>query len=60
MGAIRNFIFTKKPHLVCIGGESREGSMIADDVKSVIAELVESEQFPTITVEIIDNELAKV
>ncbi|KAF5296511.1 hypothetical protein FQR65_LT01500 [Abscondita terminalis] len=58
--ALRNFIYTKKPHLICIGGESREALMIADDVKGVIAELVESDQFPTIHVEIVDNELAKV
>lgn len=58
--ALRNFINTKKPHVVCIGGESREALMIAEDVKEVVAELVESEQFPVINVEIIDNELAKV
>lgn len=34
--------------------------MIAEDIKAVIGELVESEQFPTLNVEIIDNELAKV
>lgn len=58
--ALKNFINTKKPHVVCIGGESREALMIAEDIKAVIADLVESEQFPTINVEIIDNELAKV
>ncbi|XP_045475975.1 transcription elongation factor SPT6-like [Harmonia axyridis] len=58
--AIRNFIMTKKPHVVCIGGESREALMIADDIKAVIADLVENEQFPTIKVEIIDNQLAKI
>lgn len=34
--------------------------MIAEDVKGIVADLVEAEQFPTIGVEIIDNELAKV
>lgn len=34
--------------------------MISEDLKAVINELVESEQFPQIKVEIIDNELAKV
>lgn len=58
--SLRNFILTKKPHVVAIGGESREALMIADDLKSVINDLVESEQFPAIKVEIIDNELAKV
>lgn len=34
--------------------------MIADDIRAVVTDLVESEQFPTIKVEIVDNELAKV
>lgn len=46
--------------MVCVGGESRETLMVVEDVKSVVADLVESEQFPSINVEIIDNELAKV
>ncbi|XP_015605093.1 transcription elongation factor SPT6 isoform X2 [Cephus cinctus] len=58
--AIRNFIATKKPHVVVIGGESREAMMIATDLKEVIATLVEDEQFPSIQVEICDNELAKI
>lgn len=58
--ALKNFILTKKPHVVAIGGESREALMIVDDLKAVINDLVENEQFPLIKVEIIDNELAKV
>ncbi|XP_060521956.1 transcription elongation factor SPT6 isoform X2 [Cylas formicarius] len=58
--ALRNFIYNKKPHVIAIGGESREALMIADDLKTIVNELVESEQFPTIKVEIVDNELAKV
>ncbi|XP_066246684.1 transcription elongation factor SPT6 [Euwallacea similis] len=58
--ALRNFIFTKKPHVIAIGGESRETLMIAEDLRGVVSELAESEQFPAIKVEIIDNELAKV
>ncbi|KAI4456284.1 transcription elongation factor spt6 [Holotrichia oblita] len=58
--AIKNFIFTKKPHVICIGGESREALMIAEDIKGIISDLVDSEQFPSIGIEIVDNELAKV
>ena len=58
--SIRSFIYTKKPHVVCIGGESREAVMISEDIKGIIADLVESDQFPMISVEIVDNELAKV
>ncbi|XP_050511669.1 transcription elongation factor SPT6 isoform X2 [Diabrotica virgifera virgifera] len=58
--ALKNFIFLKKPHVIAVGGESREALMIADDIRGVISELIESDQFPQIRVEIIDNELAKV
>ncbi|CAH1116319.1 unnamed protein product [Phaedon cochleariae] len=58
--AVKNFIYTKKPHVIAIGGESREALMIAEDIRGVINELVESDQFPQIKVEIIDNELSKV
>ncbi|XP_076670314.1 transcription elongation factor SPT6 isoform X2 [Andrena cerasifolii] len=58
--AIKNFIATKKPHVVVVSGESREALMIVADVKECIASLVEDEQFSSIQVEICDNELAKV
>ncbi|XP_076167976.1 transcription elongation factor SPT6 [Ptiloglossa arizonensis] len=58
--AIKNFIATKKPHLVVVSGESREALMIVSDLKECITNLIEDEQFPTIQVEICDNELAKV
>ncbi|XP_012145851.2 transcription elongation factor SPT6 isoform X1 [Megachile rotundata] len=58
--AVRNFIATKKPHVIVIGGESREAMMIAADIKECIANLTEEEQFPSIQVEICDNDLAKI
>nr|XP_018907506.1 PREDICTED: transcription elongation factor SPT6-like [Bemisia tabaci] len=58
--ALREFISTKKPHAICVGGESREALMIVADVKEIIANLVEDEQFPMIPVEIVDNELSKI
>lgn len=58
--ALKNFIGSKKPHVVVVGGESREAQMILQDIKVVVANLVEDDQFPSIHVEIIDNELAKV
>ncbi|XP_071876068.1 transcription elongation factor SPT6 isoform X1 [Bombus fervidus] len=57
---IKNFIATKKPHVVVVSGESREALMIVSDIKECIANLVKEEQFPTIQVEICDNELTKV
>lgn len=58
--ALRNFILTKKPHVICVGGESREALMVAADLKEIVAQLVEDDQFPQLAIEICDNELAKV
>ncbi|XP_043252749.1 transcription elongation factor SPT6-like isoform X2 [Colletes gigas] len=58
--AVKNFIATKKPHVVVVSGESREALMIVADLKECITNLVEDEQFPAIQVEICDNDLAKV
>lgn len=60
LSALRNFISQKRPHVVVIGGESREAHMIAEDLKTLVNELSTSEHFPVIAVEIVDNELAKV
>ncbi|KYN20637.1 Transcription elongation factor SPT6 [Trachymyrmex cornetzi] len=58
--ALKNFIATKKPHVIVVAGESREAMMIAADIKECITHLSEEEQFPNIQVEICDNELAKI
>jgi transcription elongation factor SPT6 len=56
---MRNFIATKKPHVICVGNESREALMVAADLREIVGQLVE-DQFPSISVEICDNELAKI
>lgn len=58
--ALRNFISTKRPHAIVIGGESRDAMMVAGDLREIVSNLVEDDQFPQIPVEIMDNELAKV
>ncbi|XP_039292182.1 transcription elongation factor SPT6 isoform X2 [Nilaparvata lugens] len=58
--ALKNFVLSKKPHVIVIGGESREALMVSADLKEIVTNLVEDEQFPQIPVEIIDNELAKI
>lgn len=60
MLALRNFITTKKPHVICVGSESREALMVAADLRETVGLLVEDDQFPSISVEICDNELAKI
>ncbi|XP_004536739.1 transcription elongation factor SPT6 [Ceratitis capitata] len=57
---LKEFIQNKKPHIIAIGGESREAQMLKIDVQEIVKELVEEEQFPLISVEIVDNELAKI
>lgn len=55
-----NFIRSKKPHVIVIGGESREALMVQADLREIVKKLNEDEQFPNIAVEIIDNSLAKI
>jgi transcription elongation factor SPT6 len=57
---MRNFITAKKSHVICVGGESREALMVAADLREIVGHLVEDEQFPSISVEICDNELARI
>ena len=57
---LRNFIFSKKPHVIAVSAESREATMLIEDLRAITAQLVEDEQWPMISVELIDNSLAKV
>ncbi|CAH0715376.1 unnamed protein product, partial [Brenthis ino] len=60
MTALRRFILRKKPHVIVIGGESREALNIKADVAECVQQLVEDEQFPRIPVEIADNTISKI
>lgn len=60
MQSITEFIRNKKPHVIAIGGESKEALMIQKDFQECVKNLVDDEQFPEIAVEIVDNELAKI
>lgn len=57
---LKEFIRSKRPHVIAIGGESREAQMIQADIREIIKELIDEDQFPNIAVEIVDNELAKI
>ncbi|XP_053670514.1 transcription elongation factor SPT6 [Anopheles nili] len=57
---ITNFIRSKKPHVIAIGGESKDALMVQQDFVECVKRLQEEEQFPQVAVEIVDNELAKV
>jgi transcription elongation factor SPT6 len=58
--SLREFIFNKKPHVIAVSGESRDALMLIEDLKALVIQLVEDEQWPLINVELIDNNLAKV
>lgn len=58
--SITDFIRAKKPHVIVIGGESKEALMVQKDLQECIKVLVDEDQFPELSVEIIDNELAKI
>lgn len=58
--SITEFIRSKKPHVIVVGGESREALMVQKDFQECVKTLVDEEQFPEIQVEIMDNELAKI
>ncbi|KAK6637223.1 hypothetical protein RUM44_007637 [Polyplax serrata] len=59
LAALKNIIQTKKPHAVVVGGESRDAIMIKQDIQQIITSLVEDDDFASVAVEILDNELAK-
>ena len=58
--SIRNLIASQKPHVIAIAGESRDALMIQLEMREIVASLIEEERFPSIQVEICDNELAKI
>jgi len=45
--------------VVVVAGESREATMLQEDIQNVLSSLVEDEDFPTVNVYIMDNELSK-
>jgi len=58
--ALGNFIRLKKPHVIVIGGESRDALMIQEELKLLCFDISKEEKVPAINVEIVDNQSAKV
>lgn len=59
LAAITDFIRTKKPHVIAIGGESYKAMRMRDDMNKIVKTLMDEDQFPQIGVEIVNNDLAK-
>ncbi|MCL4132324.1 UNVERIFIED_CONTAM: hypothetical protein GTU68_012793, partial [Idotea baltica] len=57
LSRIRDFIMNRKPHAVVVGSESRDALMVVADLKDILKDLEEQEQFPKINVELLENEL---
>jgi transcription elongation factor SPT6 len=56
----KDFIVNKKPHVIAVGSETLMTRLVIQDVHQIVTELVETEQFPLIPVELVDNEVALV
>ncbi|XP_008554918.1 transcription elongation factor SPT6 [Microplitis demolitor] len=57
---LRDFINKNKPHVVVIGGESREALQVSEEITECIDTLSEEVDYPSIRVEISDTNVAKI
>ena len=57
---LKQFILKKRPQVVVVSAECRETVGVVDDIKMCIAELEQENQIPTISVEALDGEVARV
>lgn len=60
LAKLKEFISTKRPHVVAVTAESKEALRIVEDVQRIIQELTEEVEMPAINVELVDNEVAMV
>ena len=60
MAKLKEFIVTKKPHVIGVTAETRDALMIIDDIKHLVEQLSEAQEMAPINVELVDNELAMV
>ena len=56
----KDLVMRRRPHVVVVGGESKEAMKIVELFKEILNNLEEQEQFPKIRVELLDNTLATV
>lgn len=58
LALLTDFIRAKKPHVIAIGGASRQALRMRDDLNKIVKTLMDEDQFPQIGVEIVNNDLA--
>ncbi|XP_067032168.1 transcription elongation factor SPT6-like [Acropora muricata] len=57
---LKQFILKKRPQVIVVAAECREAIAVVDDMKMCIAELEQENQIPSIPVEALDGEVARV
>ena len=57
---MKQFILKKRPQVIVVAAECRETMAVVDDMKMCIAELEQENQIPSIPVEALDGEVARV
>ena len=57
---LKKFILQKKPHVIGVSCDTLITRYVVDDIKAIVTELHETEQFPQIAVEFVDSELSTV
>lgn len=57
---LSQFILNKKPHVIAVGSETMMARTVIGDINDIILKLMETDQFPPISVELVDNELSVV
>ena len=62
MATLKQFILKKRPQVVVVAAECREALSVVDDMKMCkkFAELEQENQIPTISVEALDGEVARI
>lgn len=57
---LKNFIVSKKPHVIALGANGVETRPVFSLIHEMVTQLQESDQFPPITVEVIDSMIAQI
>jgi hypothetical protein len=60
MTKLKEFILSKKPHVIALSAETRDATYVLEDIKLIVSELEQEEQITPINVELMDNEVAMI
>lgn len=60
MKTIRNFLNQRRPDVIVVAAESLEATHIMEDLKSCVLELEQEENFPSVPIELMDPNVARI